>query len=186
MADTVRSAASILGYAELNYKGHDATLVPTRVTSQEFRDSFLSQWQFGSWVFSSTVTHASTGSTDIYALTTYSTAYGANCSSDITASSTAGTYTIGTAGHYLCLFDADITGSAGANVTFRLRETSTAGSTNQGAVCTVRALSTTAQHTGFHQIISVAAGNSVSISYQASTAASTCVVNGQFSIRRVR
>lgn len=184
MANTARNSTTIIAYGQISAAGHDPTKDQARISGQEWRDTMVSLAQYASAVWDSTLTHATTGSTDVYTVTGFSTTYPAISSSDIAVSSTAGTFTMGTAGTYLIGFEGDFQGDG--DFTFNLVETSTAGSTNQGGHCLVHTLSTAQQHSGFSQMVNVAAGNSVSVTYSATTAASTFLINGSFWTRRVK
>jgi len=185
MANTARASTTIKAYAQLNYKGHDPTKDQARISAQEWRDTITSLQQYACVTFDSTLTHASTGSTDIYRLAGISTSFPSVSSSDITvADSTAGVFTIGTAGDYLSVLSANIVGDG--DITFTLHEISTAGSTAQGAGHKVHTLSTAEQPVSISQIVSVAAGNKLSFVWTATTAASTFLLTGSWSVVRVK
>lgn len=185
MANTCRDSTTLQSYAQLTYKGHDATKDPARIGAQEWRDMIISHASYASAVFCSTTVHASTGSTEVYRLANLSTSYASNSSSDITvADSTNGLFTFATKGTYLVGFDADVQGDG--DITFSLHSISTAGSTAQGATCKVHTLSTAEQHTGLSQIIDIAATKKVSVVWTATTAASTFFLTGTMYARRVK
>lgn len=184
MANTARTNAAVIAYGQIAATGHDATKDEARISGQEWRDTIVSLSQYASIVWNSTTVHASTGSTVVYTLTGFSTSYAGVASSDITRSSTAGTFTYGTAGTYLVGFGGDVQGDG--DITFNLVQTSTAGSTNQGLTCKVHTLSTAQQNTGFSGAIDIAAGNSVSVTWTATTTASTFLINGTMWTRRVK
>ena len=174
MANTARDSTTILGYAELSYKKHDATKVPHRVTAQEFRDSFLSQWQYAqAWLGSSITFTSPTGGSVL----TYSeeTADAPVSSTDITVSSTAGTFTVGTKGTYLAAVQGHInasTAGGAATKTLGVQLTSTAGSTAQNGTVSL-SLSTTPEFISKAWILDVAASKSIDFTLSGTTTSSS-------------
>jgi len=184
MANTARASTTIKAFGQISSKGHDATIAPARIGGQEWRDTITSLQQYACVNFDSTITHASTAG-GTYRLAGLSTSFASVSSTDITvADSTNGVFTIGAAGDYLSLLNANIVGDG--DITFTLHEISTAGSTAVGASHKVHTLSTAEQTVSISQIVSVAASNKLAFVWAATTAASTFLLTGTHTIYRVK